>query len=198
MPTFTLTPDQDAENPRTFESNCTHMVCGHRKYILGDDKALDTLREQIRGHKNYTEALEDDFDFSDGPSLEQVGIKIGLFAVHLPLYLYDHSGITMSTKPFSCRFDSGRVGFIYMTDEQVETHVGASTPDNLEKSQELMVSEVEIYDTYIRGDVYAFSLEDDDGDIISACSGFYGSDIETNGILERLDKEYHALARASV
>ena len=31
----------------------------------------------------------------------------------LPLYLYDHSGITMSTGPFSCPWDSGQVGWIY-------------------------------------------------------------------------------------
>ena len=31
----------------------------------------------------------------------------------LPLFLYDHSGITMSTGPFSCPWDSGQVGWIY-------------------------------------------------------------------------------------
>ena len=33
--------------------------------------------------------------------------------VILPLYLYDHSGITISTGPFSCPWDSGQVGWIY-------------------------------------------------------------------------------------
>ena len=32
--------------------------------------------------------------------------------VILPLYLYDHSGITISTGPFSCPWDSGQVGWI--------------------------------------------------------------------------------------
>lgn len=36
----------------------------------------------------------------------------------LPLFLYDHSGITMSTGPFHCPWDSGQVGFIYMTYEK--------------------------------------------------------------------------------
>ncbi len=33
--------------------------------------------------------------------------------VILPLYLYDHGGITMRTNPFSCPWDSGQVGWIY-------------------------------------------------------------------------------------
>jgi len=33
--------------------------------------------------------------------------------VILPLYLYDHGGITMSTGAFSCPWDSGQVGWIY-------------------------------------------------------------------------------------
>lgn len=33
--------------------------------------------------------------------------------VILPLYLYDHSGITMNTCGFSCPWDSGQVGWIY-------------------------------------------------------------------------------------
>ena len=33
--------------------------------------------------------------------------------VILPLYLYDHGGITMSTGAFSCSWDSGQVGWIY-------------------------------------------------------------------------------------
>lgn len=39
-------------------------------------------------------------------------------AICLPLYLYDHGGITMSTSPFSCPWDSGQVGVIYCTKEK--------------------------------------------------------------------------------
>ncbi len=40
----------------------------------------------------------------------------------LPLYLYDHSGLAMSTGKFlraspSCRMDSGQVGWIYVSKE---------------------------------------------------------------------------------
>jgi len=37
----------------------------------------------------------------------------------LPLYLYDHSGITMNTTGFSCGWDSGQVGYIVMSYEKI-------------------------------------------------------------------------------
>jgi len=40
------------------------------------------------------------------------------------LYLYDHSGITMSTSPFSCPWDSGQVGFAYVDRATVEREWG--------------------------------------------------------------------------
>ena len=41
------------------------------------------------------------------------------------LYLYDHSGITMSTGSFCDSWDSGQVGFIYVTKEDIEKEYGA-------------------------------------------------------------------------
>ena len=40
--------------------------------------------------------------------------------VILPLYLYDHSGITMNTCGFSCPWDSGQVGWIYADKAMIE------------------------------------------------------------------------------
>lgn len=45
-------------------------------------------------------------------------------AVILPLYLYDHSGITMNTCGFTCKWDSGQVGWIYCTKERFLKETG--------------------------------------------------------------------------
>lgn len=42
----------------------------------------------------------------------------------LPLYLYDHSGITMSTTSFNDRWDSGQVGYIYASREDFINNTG--------------------------------------------------------------------------
>jgi len=47
--------------------------------------------------------------------------------VILPLYLYDHGGITMSTNPFSCPWDDGgQVGWIYASKQKFIDETGYS------------------------------------------------------------------------
>jgi hypothetical protein len=51
----------------------------------------------------------------------------------LPVYLYDHSGLTINTTGFTCPWDSGQIGWIYASHEQVKAEYGAVTPENLRK-----------------------------------------------------------------
>ena len=44
--------------------------------------------------------------------------------VLLPLYLYDHSGITMNTGGFSCPWDSGQVGWIFADGNAIRREYG--------------------------------------------------------------------------
>lgn len=46
--------------------------------------------------------------------------------VILPLYLYDHSGLTMNTTGFSCGWDSSVVGFIYCSKKDFRSETGYS------------------------------------------------------------------------
>ena len=48
------------------------------------------------------------------PELKDIQEKVSTKIIILPLYLYDHSGISMKTTPFSCQWDSGQVGWIYV------------------------------------------------------------------------------------
>lgn len=93
--------------------------------------------------------------------------------VLLPLYLYDHSGITMSTAPFSCPWDSGQVGWIYADRQMIEQEYGAVTPETMARTKEVLESEVEVYDYYLTGQCYGFQLFEDDLEIDS-CWGFMG------------------------
>lgn len=95
-------------------------------------------------------------------------------AVILPLYLYDHSGITMNTSGFSCPWDSGQVGWIYATHEEVKKKYGDLSPENLGKAESLLQSEVEEYDLYLTGQCYGFRLYKDK-DEIDSCWGFLSS-----------------------
>lgn len=153
--TVKILQDEDPENPRQWDNMGT-MFCLHDRYNLGDEHDLDS--EQI---------------------LEMVARK-DVFS--LPLYLYDHSGITMSTSdagwPFNCRWDTGMVGYICVTKEAVRKEYQCERISAKRRVQALALlkSEVETYDQYLRGDVWGYVVEDEDGEHVDSCGGYFGLD----------------------
>lgn len=141
--------DEDADSPRKNRNdNLCYMVCAHRRYRLGD--------EQRREGESEEELLE----------------RVPRIIAALPLYLYDHSGITMSTTAFSCPWDSGQVGWAYITQERADEMgcLGWSA----KQLEEAIRAEVGDYDMYLRGDVYGYVVTRDGeiGDFY--CGGFLG------------------------
>lgn len=91
----------------------------------------------------------------------------------LPLYLYDHSGLTISHGSFSCPWDSGQVGWHYVTWHSLNSeYPSLSEDEKIEKAKLQLKAELETYDAYLRGEVYAFMSVDSNGNEDS-CSGFY-------------------------
>lgn len=110
----------------------------------------------------------------------------------LPLYLYDHSGITISTSTFNDRWDSGQIGWTYVSHDEIIKEYGSL---DIEKAKKLLFAEAEIYDQYLRGNVYGFELieKDEDGgtwNIIDSCWGFYGLDYIEGEIASHIGEEY--------
>lgn len=84
--------------------------------------------------------------------------------IALPLYLYDHSGITMNCCGFSDRWDSGQVGWIY-TDKNTVLGTGADIKRNWkETAYKWMEGEVKEYDMYLQNEVYGIITEEYDGE----------------------------------
>ncbi len=153
---FTIDIDQDewVENPRTYDPLGV-MICFHRTYDLGD---------------------KHDYNKDDYGSFEELKKAIcnkENIAVILPLYLYDHSGITMSTGSFNCRWDSGQVGWIYLTKEDVRKTYGVKriTSATLDRATKALEAEVKIYDSYISGEVYQFTITDSTGETVDNYGG---------------------------
>ena len=98
--TVNIFPDEDPPNPRKEFDHLGTMVCFHRRYNLGD-------RHEFRDPDEFTDFLK-----NEKP-------------ICLPLYLYDHSGITISTRNERFRacdpqgWDWGMLGYIYVTKEDV-------------------------------------------------------------------------------
>ena len=206
---YTLTIEQDncPESPRTWSNLCT-MVCWHRRYDLGDKHPFDDVDEFLQRlcyeilHKENEETYElswiDLFKMLDESNL--ILIK--------PINMYDHGGITVSTSsvyPYNDRWDSGTIGFIYVTKKKIFEECMDITEENWkERADQYLEGEMETYDQYLRGDVYGYWLtkkvkQQDKcphcGEIIreyeeevedDSCWGFYGNCIEDNGIVDYL------------
>jgi hypothetical protein len=116
--------------------------------------------------------------------------------VILPLFLYDHSGVTMRTSSFNDRWDSGQVGWIYAEKTYLLEETGYNHQQlfNEGKAEELLIGEVKTYDQFLTGDVYGFILEekDEEGevlDVIDSCWGFYGLEHLKAELLEQIGNE---------
>jgi len=170
--TIDIEQDYSAEDPRDWD-NLGTMICFHKRYQLGD-----------KGHGVDTS------DYSGWAEMEAELRKE--YAVVLPLYLYDHSGITMKVTPFFCPWDSGQVGYIVVSRETILKEYGGSrlTSQKLEKAKSVLIGEVETYDMYLCGEVYSYMVpglaeEDDNYDYM--CSGYYGHEEAVKAAKEVID-----------
>lgn len=98
--------------------------------------------------------------------------------VILPLYLYDHSGLAMSTGSFIGRavhaeWDSGQVGYIYAEKDSIQQEYGAVNAETVKTAEGVLEGEVKEYDLYLQGECYGYRLFKD-GEEEDACWGFLG------------------------
>lgn len=147
--------DEDAENPREWD-NLVKMVCFHKRYALGDQhhSSPEDFREFVRREKPV---------------------------VVLPLYLYDHSVLSISTKSFMGRvrhaeWDSGQVGWAYISKEDAlkEYEVKRISKKIRAELRAVLESEVEVYDQFLQGEVYGFTIRDAGGNEVESVGGYFG------------------------
>ena len=147
--------DSPAESPRDWD-NLGTMLCVHPRYDLGDQHDLG-----VRAIKRIVNSRD---------------------VISLPLYLHDHSGITMRTTPFGWpRRLTGRVGWIYVTKATVRAKFGYErvSPKRVNKVIGALRAEVEIYDLFLTKQVYGYDVKDQDGESIDSCWGFITDDLES-------------------
>jgi hypothetical protein len=150
----TILYDEDAENPREWYSDRSTLVTKHRRYKLGDREPLSDTE--------YDERCADDT------------------LVVLPVYLYDHSGLALSTGPFACPWDSGMIGFVFEKIEANETH---------EIVEKRLIDDIKLYSKFLQGIVFYFkreikktcaTCEHVTWEHVDSCGGYIGSPNESN------------------
>lgn len=152
--------DESPMHPRTDFYNLGTIYTAHRRYQ--PEKDFD---------KHFS--IDEVFDGKIGNFRESFLQK----HVALPIYLYNHSGITISTRPFSCPWDSGFFGIIAVSLENVRKEYGwkTVTQKRREEIEKYLLGEIEELDNYYTGEVFRYKvIEESTGEEIDSCSGFSG------------------------
>lgn len=157
----------------------THDATGYTITVAYDcdpmsPREWDNLGTIIGWHRRYTLSDNDASSF-DAPEDFTLWLKSNP-CICLPVYMYEHSGVCLNTTGFNCPWDSGQVGYIYVTLEQVRKEYGVErvSAKLRQKVERILCGEIETYSAYINGEVYEYTITNDDGDIIDSCSGYIG------------------------
>lgn len=134
---------------------------------------------------------------SDPVALKDFLLKTNLFVIE-NLFCYKHGDVALSisnSNPFNCRFDSGQTGFIVIPKSKIREvfSVKNVTKNIIERALQSAKIEVQTFEHYLNGEVYGFQLIKN-GEVVDSCYGFYGYDIEENGILGEIPKHLHQKA----
>ena len=150
--------DEAAESPRTWD-NLGTMYTAHRRYCP---------EKELSDHFDIDDVFRSRWEFRNQFLREYIA---------LPVYLYDHSGQTVSTTPFACQWDSGLFGIIAVPVAEVKKEYGWKllTAKRRETIEERLRAEVKTYDDFLRGDVYGFEITRNDT-LVESCRGFYGDE----------------------
>lgn len=195
----------EADNPRDWD-NLGIIVAWHDRYNIGDGKEHNITNDP-------DVILEYFSQFFDEDELDRMGYIEGYRnqldpgrilakmiknfpGIILPVHIYDHSVIAISTGEFSDPWDSGQIGYIYVTNEKLKKEFGDYY--NISDNKKYLENEIETYNQYFQGDVYAFIVYElkkcskcghVEKEIIDSCAGFYSTDWENNGMTDYIEDE---------
>lgn len=155
--------DADPQSPREWD-NLGTFYTSHPHYRPEEDFYRHFEREEV---------FDEYRDFLDSFEKKYIALKI---------YLYDHSGLTISSGPFACPWDSGLFGMVAVNIDKVKKEYGWKkiTAARRRKIESYLQGEIDTYDQYLRGEIYGYRItpEDHDDEVLDSCWGFFGD----NGI----------------
>ncbi len=150
--------DENPESPREWD-NLGTIYSNHRNYDP-DNHSIEELMDED-GHLNESE--------------------MNKHFIWLPVYAYEHGGLTVSTGngyPYNDRWDSGLFGIIAVSKAKVRKEYGWKdiTEERRKRIEKYLDGEITTLDQYYTGEVFGFVIEDKEGGVIDSCFGYFGED----------------------
>jgi len=141
---FTATISQDPDYPDPMRETDAPDVFAtwHRRYAFGDDASARWSREEYRK------------------------ANIGQHDLVLDVYMYDHSGVVFSHSPFADKWDSGWLGWHWISQEAI---IRDFTGD-VELAKKWLKARLEVFNNYVSGDVWEVVTTDPRGEEVDSYS----------------------------
>lgn len=150
--TVRIEQDSDCESPMEYNEGVHITYADRSRYTLGNETATQEEHEELARRIKAGEILG------------------------LPVFAYVHSGVMLSTAPFSCPWDSGQSGFIWVEKATALDWYGGKilTAAKRAKALESLKSIITEFPSWLSGDCYGYIIEDVDGEHLDSCWGFIG------------------------
>lgn len=169
--------EEDDYSDQYYEYEVT--VCGekHTRHIDADTSYSE---DSIAGE------MADELDICEKMQLLEATGEI----VTLPISMYEHSGITLwlgsKWDHYDAQWDCSSIGFAYV-EKSTANKEGMLDPgeeydhDWRKWAYAMMEGEMETYDQFVRGEVYGYMIEDENGEeasdaLLCGCWGFFGDE----------------------
>jgi hypothetical protein len=184
--TIEIVPDDSDFSPRDWD-NAGTMVTWHSRYSLGDKQPKENPETWLANLlKEETDFDSKEYNAIDDMVIDELLGKLEKFYIFLPVYLYDHSGISISTSrtyPYNDRWDAGQVGWIYISKKNAVNEWGKKLFTKVleEKTIKHLQGEIKVYDDFLVGNVYGYRVLDADGEVVDSNWGYYPDDDDKTG-----------------
>lgn len=187
--------DELLEDPRSWD-NLGTMLCRNRHYQLGDCNTNRETEEQLAEIcRKYGKSDEEIDEMTFAEEIQFILNQDNICG--LPLYITDHSGISMQTYRFDA-WDSSFVGLIFVEKDFYLAQTCLKDEEGWkEKAKETLKSEVETYSDFLEGNVYEWTLYEptvvirqsmdgkelsreivEEGEVVDSMGGFYNPTLE--------------------
>ena len=142
----------------------------------------DYLSKMVIHYKGYILPCEDDLTEEE---MQEILNSEDFYA--LPLFIYEHGGLALSTSS-QCQWDSSCVGIIYLSKDDVQQN-------GIENPIKILKDEIKEYDDYLQGNIFGIIVSEkykkvtipyyqniadkicnSDWEQIDSCYGFIGED----------------------
>lgn len=164
----------------------------HYAELAVDNESID-LSDLIDGHLGHFVCRHGKHERIHFPNEKGIDY-LSKQGVAVPVYMLDHSGISVRTQPFNDEWDSWQWGWLVTTDTEIRSWYGmsADAPINVDAVISQLVAQVTMVDKYFSGDVWGYQVFHEE-ELVDSLWGIIGEDNAKELAKEAVtaaDKEY--------